>query len=339
MQPGGCNARDAAARFPVSSSRTARDGVDARLSDGSYMMLKIQCVLYESDPAPLERFLAALAACVQAAEQDILVHLGDCSARPLLTHEAVATWQQALGTGSRVAARYEFFGENLGFGRAHNHLWHAAPTADRLLVINPDTLPPFHLLTRLNRLASARPDWGAVEARQVPLEHARPFDLETGETDWVSGACCLLEAAAFAAVGGFDEHFFLYGEDVDLSWRLRATGRRLYVCPDTFVYHAKRLVAGRVGASAAERYHGALSSLLLRAKYGREDLNARPLAFLRDDPRPDQQRMLADYERLRVLLTPATARERAVPTFTPKGAFGDLRWTYPLPGAVPAHEP
>jgi hypothetical protein len=298
-------------------------------------VLKIQAVLYENDAAALDRFLSALVACTLPPGYRVLLHLGDCSAEPRLGPEAVAGWRRRFADAAWLDLRSTFFGANLGFGRGHNQLWREAPTADRLLIINADAVPAFHLLDRLSRLADARPEYGAVEARQIPIEHARRFDPVTLETAWVSGACGLFDAAAFDAVGGYDELFFLYGEDVDLSWRLRAAGRRLYVCPDTFLCHAKRLVDGHVGVSEAERFHGALSSLLLRAKYGREDLNARPLTILRTDPSPLHQRLLAEYERLRPHLTPATPDQCAVPVFTPRGDFVDLRWTYPLPRSLP----
>jgi GT2 family glycosyltransferase len=309
-------------------------------------VLKIQGVLYENDAAALEHFLTALAVCPPPPEYRVWLHLGDCSAQPLLSAEDVARWHRAgigePGDEPGLDVRYTFFGANLGFGRGHNQLWQEgrlrpegqlcqeAPTVDRLLIINADAVPAFHLLTRLSRLADAHPGYGAVEARQMPIEHAKRFDPVTGETDWVSGACFLLDAVAFDALGGFDELFFMYGEDVDLSWRLRAAGRRLYYCPDTFLCHAKRLVDGRVDASDAERRHGALSSLLLRAKYGREDLNGRALAVLRTDPSPLHVWMLAEYERLRPQVTLATPEQCAVPSFTPRGDFVDQRWTYPL---------
>jgi hypothetical protein len=296
--------------------------------------IKIQTVLYENERAALQRFLAAVVESARGLEHRTILHLGDCSQRALLDPEELASWCRTLAPGCQLETRYTFFGQNLGFGQGHNRLWHEAPASDRLLVINPDALPAFHLVSRLTRTADAHPDFGAVEARQVPIEHPKGFDPVTRETDWVSGACCLFDGAAFTAVGGFDELFFMYAEDVDLSWRLRAVGKRLYYCPETFVMHAKRLVDRRPRISATERYHGPLSLMLLRAKYGHESLNARMLTLLQRHPDPENTRLLADYERRRQQLTPLAGQHAAMARFAPDGGLVDQRWTYPLPNRL-----
>ena len=59
--------------------------------------------------------------------------------------------------------------------------------------------------------------------------------------DWVSGACVLVRRVAFDAIGGFDERYFMYAEDVDLCWRLgRASWGARYV-PAAEVVHAQGL--------------------------------------------------------------------------------------------------
>jgi N-acetylglucosaminyl-diphospho-decaprenol L-rhamnosyltransferase len=58
------------------------------------------------------------------------------------------------------------------------------------------------------------------------------------EVDWVSGACMLVPRAAFDAVGGFDEAFPLYGEELDLATRLRASGWSVVFTPQVEVIHA-----------------------------------------------------------------------------------------------------
>jgi N-acetylglucosaminyl-diphospho-decaprenol L-rhamnosyltransferase len=64
-------------------------------------------------------------------------------------------------------------------------------------------------------------------------DHATP-----GEVDWVSGSCMLVRRDAFGAVGGFDERYFMYVEDVDLCWRLGRAGWRIGYEPASRVVHA-----------------------------------------------------------------------------------------------------
>ncbi|TDV44193.1 N-acetylglucosaminyl-diphospho-decaprenol L-rhamnosyltransferase [Actinophytocola oryzae] len=59
----------------------------------------------------------------------------------------------------------------------------------------------------------------------------------TGEVDWVSGCCMLLPRAAWEQVGGFDERYFMYVEDMDLCFRLRQVGWRTVFEPGATVVH------------------------------------------------------------------------------------------------------
>lgn len=57
------------------------------------------------------------------------------------------------------------------------------------------------------------------------------------EVDWVSGCCMLLSRQAWEAVGGFDERYFMYVEDIDLCFRLRRSGWRTMFEPGATVQH------------------------------------------------------------------------------------------------------
>ncbi len=66
------------------------------------------------------------------------------------------------------------------------------------------------------------------------------------EVDWVSGAAMLLRREAVERVGGFDEAYFMYVEDVDLCWRLRRAGYRV-------VYHPGFRLVHHIGRTSSQR--------------------------------------------------------------------------------------
>ena len=57
------------------------------------------------------------------------------------------------------------------------------------------------------------------------------------EVHWATGACMLVRAMDFWAVNGFDERFFAHNEEIDLCWRMRIEGRKIFCLPTTYVYH------------------------------------------------------------------------------------------------------
>lgn len=69
--------------------------------------------------------------------------------------------------------------------------------------------------------------------------------------EWLSGACLMLSHELWEAVGGFDESYFLYWEDVDLSHRVRDTGGTLRVVDDATAVHAQGGTQGGAGAHGA----------------------------------------------------------------------------------------
>jgi N-acetylglucosaminyl-diphospho-decaprenol L-rhamnosyltransferase len=68
--------------------------------------------------------------------------------------------------------------------------------------------------------------------RQLDADWAQPRDV-----DWVSGALVFLRRAAVDSVGGWDERYFMYVEDVDLCWRLRRLGWRVAYDPGGSAVH------------------------------------------------------------------------------------------------------
>jgi N-acetylglucosaminyl-diphospho-decaprenol L-rhamnosyltransferase len=81
-------------------------------------------------------------------------------------------------------------------------------------------------------------------ARRYRMDDVPP--TAGGPVDWVTGAALLLRAEALAALGGFDEGFFMYSEELDLCRRLRAAGWAVYFEPAARVVHHEGQSSGQV---------------------------------------------------------------------------------------------
>ena len=68
-------------------------------------------------------------------------------------------------------------------------------------------------------------------------KYVRHPPMKAGQVEWVSGACLLLRREAIKKVGGFDEKYFLYVEEVDLQYRLRQAGEQVWYLPEATVRH------------------------------------------------------------------------------------------------------
>ena len=75
------------------------------------------------------------------------------------------------------------------------------------------------------------------------------------DVDWVSGACMLIRRAAFEAVGGFDERYFLYWEDADLCRRLRARGHEIRYVPAAAAVHVVGTSSRTAKAASIRAFH------------------------------------------------------------------------------------
>ena len=264
--------------------------------------VRIQVVLFEQHRSDVERLVPAVAATARVATAsagaaDVHLALGDCSPRPVLDDAAVAVLREEAVTGGLAGMSYEFFDANLGSSGGSNRLA-LGVAAGFVLVLNPDTYPAPSLLTEMLR-PFADPAVGAADARQLPLEHPKEYDAVTGDTSWVSGSCMLVRGDVFAALGGFDaDHFPLYCDDVDLSWRIRSKGFRTVHVPAAVVFHDKRIdPSGHIVASPLEWYHATLGRLMLATKYGRPDLVAATVAAVEASGSADERAALAEWRR------------------------------------------
>jgi GT2 family glycosyltransferase len=87
-----------------------------------------------------------------------------------------------------------------------------------------------------------RPSTGAIAHRGIRMADGPRFSV-AGPTWYATGCCLCIRSADFEKFGGFDEGFHMYGEDVDLSLKMRSTGRIIRYEPASRIWH-------RVSASA-----------------------------------------------------------------------------------------
>lgn len=165
---------------------------------------------------------------------------------------------------------------NYGFSFAANRGAHAA-TGDWLIFLNADTWLESDCLARL----AAHAQWSRATAVGLAVldydsqqPQSRPdtgFDLFGRQ---VSGPCgrqplftpgnfFAVRAGEFRRLGGFDQEFFLYGEELDLSWRIHLAGGSIERCEAARIHH----VTGPCRTSQAKRYHTNRNHLLTLRKY------------------------------------------------------------------------
>lgn len=240
------------------------------------MRLIASIVLYQPDVETLARTLASLAASARKAmEANLLksavVRLGDNSLNPLDAF-LLEEWRSLLEEMGPVGLEYEHIGQNLGFGRAHNRIFsRCKDTDDLFLVANPDLVFQENSLCSgvtfllqhpskgvvVPSLSNGRSDWRPACFRYPDLatlfaraiapglfgERMRRYECR----DWLadtasrnpavaSGCCMLFRTSEYVALCGFDERFFLYFEDFDLSYRASRRSQLAY-CSKMQVVH------------------------------------------------------------------------------------------------------
>ncbi len=166
---------------------------------------------------------------------------------------------------------------NLGFAAGCNLLVQTAGAAWSIF-LNPDTEPRPDWFEHLRRASEQYPDDSIFTARLVTQNdrildgdgdcyhisglvwrsgHGTPVPVAgpPAEVFSASGAATLIRTPVFLGVGGFDEDFFCYVEDVDLGFRLRLTGERCLLVSDAIVVHEGAVTSGGNRSDFAT-YHG-----------------------------------------------------------------------------------
>lgn len=239
--------------------------------------LQIQTVLYHNEKDGLKKSLDSIGNAIKINRNsskelgEVTVFYGDASKEPLYSLDEIAAINKEFG--GLFTLKYLFFDENTGTSKGHNKIG-LTSESDYTLVMNPDVILCPRFFTYIFRpFQDESLNAGISEGRQTPIEHAKQYDRETFETEWATGACMLMPTAIYKEVGGFDEKsFFMYCDDVDISWRVRLLGKKIYYCPDAVVFHAKTLSStGAWQPTKAEIYYSAEAGLLMAYKWSNDE--------------------------------------------------------------------
>ncbi|MDO5601146.1 MAG: glycosyltransferase family 2 protein [Oscillospiraceae bacterium] len=177
-------------------------------------------------------------------------------------------------------AHFLLLQENLGFGRAHN-LVLPYLESDYHAVVNPDILLKEDALSALGGylqqnpevvmatprlyfpdgreqlVAKRRPTLMALLGRQLPFHFLKKYEdyylmkdrdlSQQQEIEFCTGCFFVARTAVLKEIGGFDERYFLYVEDADITQKALRKGRVVY-WPGTRVYHAWNRQPSRSGS-------------------------------------------------------------------------------------------
>ena len=164
---------------------------------------------------------------------------------------------------------------NLGFGAGNNAVLRprleAGSLPEHIMLLNPDTEVQPGALAELLRFQQAHPDaafvgpatcsrppqvdgtafrfpglishlvegarWGLLDRLFARWRVSLPVQQEAHRADWVSGGAVMIQRRVFEQIGLFDESFFLYFEETDLSYRAAKQGLESWYNPKALVYH------------------------------------------------------------------------------------------------------
>jgi GT2 family glycosyltransferase len=114
---------------------------------------------------------------------------------------------------------------------------------------------------------------GSLDWRNLDAFHRGVDEFDRGhfnhqsESDFATGCCILIPREVLEKVGMFDDKYFLYLEDVDLSIRIQKAGYPIYFCPSAVIWHKNAGSSGGSG-SALHQYYQTRNRLYFYWKYG-----------------------------------------------------------------------
>jgi GT2 family glycosyltransferase len=199
---------------------------------------------------------------------------------------------------------------NLGFAKANNRALKDS-RGDVVLFLNPDTILPEDCFRKCLQYLSANPEAGAMGMRMLDgygrllRESKRGFPdpvtalykltglatlfprspvfaryhmghldpQQVHETDVLAGAFMMARKEVLEKTGGFDESYFMYGEDIDLSYRIRQAGWKNIYYPLCPILHFKGESTRKGSLNYVRMFYGAMA-VFARKHYGDWRANA-----------------------------------------------------------------
>ncbi|MDB5221825.1 MAG: glycosyltransferase [Chitinophagaceae bacterium] len=194
--------------------------------------------------------------------------------------------------------------ENIGFSKANNMAVKQA-TGKYILFLNPDTLVPEDCIEKCISFFESHTGAGALGIKMIdgsgkflkeskrsfpsPLTsfyklaglsrlfpHSQKFskyhlgnlnENETNEVDVLAGAFMMVPKKIIDSIGSFDETFFMYGEDIDLSYRIQKAGYKNFYFAETNMVHFKGESTRRGGLNYVRLFYKAMS-IFAKKHYG-----------------------------------------------------------------------
>ena len=175
-----------------------------------------------------------------------------------------ASSDNSLDTVRKLSSNIEIIEreENYGFAASNNFAATRCQECQWLALLNPDTIPEPDWLKNLATAATQNTDYSMFASKQLQMGNPDILD-GAGDCYHISGmmwhrgagkpvatipdiACevfspcggaAFISREAFVTVGGFDEDFFCYAEDIDLGFRLRLLGHKCLYIPTAVIYH------------------------------------------------------------------------------------------------------
>ncbi len=192
--------------------------------------------------------------------------------------------------------------KNIGFARAYNEVIHLA-TGEYILLVNPDIICSKKTLEHAVEFVDTHEDAGGLGVRMITPQGkflpesnrgltsawltffkitglAKLFpksrigdrnrkdwveEFQTSEVDFLNGAFMLLRRSVLNEAGVFDENFFMYGYDIDMSYRIRLTGYKNYYFPKTFIINTNGGIRPQFNWQFVKNFYGAM--IIFAVKY------------------------------------------------------------------------